>query len=889
MIAMLIRALVILLSSFLLAHSAGAMPRLSVDDNTLIVDADGGSVVAFHYQKKLWLAFWGERDVRVSENVPILETLSVEKGKGFLIDWGEKPYIIGALGKTAPTFMLLDEGIYIDSLPVMLLSSAEKNIHIAAFAGKNRIGEPLQRIGFKSGFAGMYQPIISGRITDQFLTFDRFDRSEKRILVPVVEPEPVLPTASFERAYEEMRAVRKIVEKKEQEGADAAKRPLRHLIQTTWDDVAPEARFEDDLPEATTELQQRALAVLLQEIPHDVDSRSNAAEKVSIFDVLDDSVSFPSMGEDDLENFVNFKYELYEELGHAVDMKQQDKYRRLLAQLHLAYGRAHEALMVLSRGAVNENGVLQDQKSRLVAGAANAFLGRETAAEKNLMTLVGRQDVGVDAALWQAVVHGLKKEDDAALVLFEEHISAAQTYPQPLLEYIYLSYARALLRYERLSDVKRVLQELSTYMPAEKLSGEGILILAKAHMIAREDALAENLLAQAAASPRKSIALRAQYEFVALLLKRGDLGINQAITHLENLRYLWRGDDIEENILMKLGRIYLLRGEQRKGLERLKEHGVYYPQTENSEIAASLMVDSFTRLYLEDDFLTQHNPLQILGIYYDFRELTPPGKKGDALIAEVSRRLKNLNLFERAAELLHYQLEYRVKNPQNRAAMGAEIALIYLLNDAYEDGLSILQKTQVDEVSAEILSQRRLINAELLMGLKRFEEARALLLPEKTHISQVLRAEIDWRQGAYDQVIDHLHPLFVERNMADSLWGSDEKVSFTQLAIAYNMTNRLRELEHLLRRYDEEISADQNLRNISEFLAVDRGAERAMDQNIDAATAQDNVWPKVTQAMDHYNQFTGFYQEFKRKRGQERDDKALFNRRMRQISAPPRL
>lgn len=632
----------------------------------------------------------------------------------------------------------------------------------------------------------------------------------------------------------------------------------------------------DHIDEDALREKQRSLGVTIE--------RDTFLNTVELIDVAEDDALFKMYGDGTHAAYQQFYKRFLEALANVRDRNKKDLYRLALSKLNLAYKRPFEAMMILDNMPKDEKtGLPLNDAARLMMAVANLTINRPEDALYYMKK--DTPDFPEDYAIWNAVYLESKDEDIKAADTFEKHLTHMSSYPLHLMTEAYMSYARVLLRLERLSDLKILMQNLATKDTRGQLPAEAMLLLARGYILERNDELAEALLAQAAASEDPNIAFMAQYEFVDFLLKKGDLGVNQAISHLENLRYLWRGGKVESDILRKLGRMYIYKGRQREGFKRLKQHNIYFPNREKSvEVATDLMTNTFSSLYFDEELKTEHDLVELLGIYYDYRELTPPGDKGDVLISAISERLRALELFERAIVLMEDQLEYRAKTDEDKGRIGMILADLYYQNRQNKEALNTLNRTESPNISKEVQSERDMIQARIFMNMRKYNDALRVLSHLDHPKAKDLVGRISWIQEVYPQVISYLQPIYDKPELLPAEWGSEERVSLMELAVAYNMTGRLRDLESLKNRYKSQIKGDENMSNIFDFLMMDQGSAVVL-----VPEEKDTVWTKLTDSMNKYHTFVDFYKEFRDKRLESREDKELFNRRMRQISAPARL
>jgi len=210
-------------------------------------------------------------------------------------------------------------------------------------------------------------------------------------------------------------------------------------------------------------------------------------------------------------------------------------------------------------------------------------------------------------------------------------------------------------------------------------------------------------------------------------------------------------------LLRQLGELYLAKNDYRKGLSTLRTAGTYYPDGDQVKQIAKLMSDSFRKLHLEGvaDSLP---PLKALALYDDFRELTPAGPEGDLMIQRLADRLVSVDLLDRAAGLLSHQVRYRLKG-EERARVGAKLALVMLLDQNPQGALSALRNSFEPNLPFDLEDDRRRIRAKATMELGRFEDAIALLAGDVSRDADLLRANIYWTTKDYAEAAKVLQRL----------------------------------------------------------------------------------------------------------------------------------
>src|SRR5208283_4045916 len=100
---------------------------------------------------------------------------------------------------------------------------------------------------------------------------------------------------------------------------------------------------------------------------------------------------------------------------------------------------------------------------------------------------------------------------------------------------------------------------------------------------------------------------------------------------LDKLRFSWREQSFEFNLLLRYAELQNESGDYASALRALRSLINYYPEDRDTPKAVKLMSDIFNRLYLEGQADTMP-PVSAIGLYDEFRDLTPTGAQGDEMI-----------------------------------------------------------------------------------------------------------------------------------------------------------------------------------------------------------------------------------------------------------------
>ncbi len=141
-------------------------------------------------------------------------------------------------------------------------------------------------------------------------------------------------------------------------------------------------------------------------------------------------------------------------------------------------------------------------------------------------------------------------------------------------------------------------------------------------------------------------------------------------------------------------------------------------------------------------------PIEALGLFYDYRDLTPIGRRGDEMIRRLADRLVSVDLLDQAAELLQHQVDHRLQGAA-RAQVATRLAVIYLMNRKPRPrARRRLQTTRTAELSNELRDQRLLLEARALSDTGRHDLALELIANINSHEAIRLRSDILWAAQA---------------------------------------------------------------------------------------------------------------------------------------------
>ena len=460
----------------------------------------------------------------------------------------------------------------------------------------------------------------------------------------------------------------------------------------------------------------------------------------------------------DLLSFTETKQALQYEVAFAKNARTKKQSHRNLAQFFFANGFEAETLGVLHEMVRGEPEYATEPEYLVMHGAASWLMGRMEDARTDLYH--PNLDPYDEATFWRAaVVAGEGNLPDAAYELRKTG-PITQPYPKSIKMPTATLVAAAAVELGDVRQATQYLEVLSVDNPTPAQLDQIKYVSGKLKELGGDfDGAISDWEAVMDGRHRPSRA-KAAVARTELLLKRDLFTVADAIEEYEKLRFVWRGDNFEFYLLRRLGSLYLDQKLYRNGLRTLRQAATYFPKNEESNQVTKQMSDAFHLLYLEDgaDILP---PVTAIALYDEFRELTPPGALGDEMIRRLADRLVGVDLLDRAADLLEQQVDFRLSG-QEKARVGARLALIYLLDRKYDKTISALNKTQAPALTDALVTERVLLRAQAHIGLEQPDTSLELLTQEVGKEAELVRAGVYWRAGNWKNASKSLNKVVRE-------------------------------------------------------------------------------------------------------------------------------
>ncbi len=395
----------------------------------------------------------------------------------------------------------------------------------------------------------------------------------------------------------------------------------------------------------------------------------------------------------------------------------------------------------------------------IVRSVANSLMGRPEQALKDLTNpAIGNN---YDSQLWRALAYVRQGKWAEAREKFKNVEFAITSLPIDLQRIVLADAMRASLEVRDYSGASKRSSDLDVVgVPPEMKPAIAVLRGRLAEALGHDkDALDQYRAAMK--SPDRAAAAEAKLREITLRQKRDEISQADALRELETLSVVWRGDGIEVKTLSMLARIYADTGRYAESFAAARTATRLQPNSEAARQCQDAAAALFAQLFLSpkgDDL----PPVDALAMFYEYRELTPIGRRGDEMIRRLADRLVAVDLLDQASELLQYQVDKRLEGAA-RAQVAARLAMVYLTNRKPDRAIAALRTTRIADLSGELRQQRLLLEARAQSDVGRHDLALDIISNIGGREAIRLRSDIYWASRRWREASEQIELYYADR------------------------------------------------------------------------------------------------------------------------------
>jgi tetratricopeptide (TPR) repeat protein len=443
----------------------------------------------------------------------------------------------------------------------------------------------------------------------------------------------------------------------------------------------------------------------------------------------------------------------------AAEPEQRTAARVDLARFYMSRGMYPEAKGALDLALADAKPGFEDPIALIMHSVASSLMGRPDAALKDLANpVIG---TNFDSQMWQALALARLGRWPEAREKFKNTEFAVTSLPIDMQGMVLADAMRASLEVKDFSGAAQRSSDLDVVGVSNEIKPSVSVLRGRLAEALGHDKDALDEYKKATDSGDRAAAAEGKLLAIALKQRRNEISPVAMLRELETLSVTWRGDGVEVKTLQMLERIYAENGRFGESFAAARTATKLQPNSEASRQCQDAAAALFAQLFLSqkgDDL----PPVDALGIFYEYRELTPIGRRGDEMIRRLADRLVAVDLLEQASDLLQYQVDKRLEGAA-RAQVAARLAMVYLTNRKPDRAITALRSTRIADLSGELRQQRLLLEARAQSDVGRHDLALDIISNFGGREAIRLRSDIYWAARRWREASEQIELYYADR------------------------------------------------------------------------------------------------------------------------------
>lgn len=529
--------------------------------------------------------------------------------------------------------------------------------------------------------------------------------------------------------------------------------------------------------------------------PAVVDAGGRKREEPRLFD-------FPNWRQGGITKLYRNARELENKIAAADTPQDRNALLMRLALLYFANNFGHEALGVLRIVEDETPDMAKNPNFIALRGAAQAMAGHYAEAIQDL-SLPAIQQHG-EVSLWMGYAAAASEQWHKANRSFPPDNTLLLQYPEDIAVPFTLYMAESALRLGKTDTAAALLASLDSMQEGFGPSSRAALNYLKGEA-ARQNgdaATAIRLWKPVASGIDRLYHTKASLALTNLRLAEKQITVKKAIEDVDSLRFAWRGDGLEVQILQNLGQLKIQDNKYLSGLEDLRAAAALADSLlDDSEPIRANIARAFSDLFVGGK-ARDLQPLEAVSIYNSFQEYMPPGEEGAVAALGFADSLIGIDLLEKAEALLETQLKSGYVPEAKLPATQNKLAAVYLLDSAPEKALATLDAAGAgyDDIAAE----RVLLRARALSQMGKTEEAIDALSASATRQARKLKADVLWRARRWRDAAETIESMLP---VPGKTLTEEDAQMVVNAAVGYKLAGDGPRVADLKTRYGQEMDS----------------------------------------------------------------------------------
>lgn len=521
---------------------------------------------------------------------------------------------------------------------------------------------------------------------------------------------------------------------------------------------------------------------------------SNKEDRIKEKEIVFDGVSILPSSKNLDENFLKSYMEALEMLHESNGILEEYQNQINLAKLYFLHGMYHESLGVLNVASMNYPEYFnRDLPAYFLTGVNATLMGRYSAANtiyKAIVAQMSGNPIPGEIAMWIAY-NDLQAGQSSKELNVASNAKLIKNYHDDL--YYKIVFAGMESSIEK-GDFKAFEQISKSLRQTEESEKRDALMIYKGRyyeMIGNHTAA---LRVYKEVLMHQNITQKNNFYARFLIAKqylRNPKYFDDAMNQLYDLRYQWRGDKLEYDLLLTIA-------QSLRNIDNVAAIRMYKYILDNINHKNDLYVKSeITRLYrlIFTQNINQLKDFDVVALFNDFKEYVGVDDFSAKANMIVIERLINLDLVDYALSLWHNESQMST-DVNAKTAVANKLIDGLLAHNNPTEALKVMDKTDQDNLLYADYIKRMMMRAIAYDKLGEYKKAIEYLPLNKDEPEQMkVRADISFKNNIWSECIKSLECLDISQL---------GRTNILKLAISYIALNKNHNLAELLLKVEDE-------------------------------------------------------------------------------------
>jgi hypothetical protein len=283
---------------------------------------------------------------------------------------------------------------------------------------------------------------------------------------------------------------------------------------------------------------------------------------------------------------------------------------------------------------------------------------------------------------------------------------------------------------------------------------------------------------------------RCRFHLLQMKLKNNSIKLVEAITEMQKLTTIWRGDSLEIEMQQFLAELYLQNKESNNALETWRMIVDSFPNSPEA-LKLSGRISTLITEMITGAKEVNLTPYQSVSLYYRFQDYIPYGELGDELVLRIAHNLISLDLLEQAEKLLSHQVSNRLMGTRKEEVINL-LAYILLRNQKYNDVIDVISwGDKYEHLPNYIAKRRKYIHARALVALENEKRAIEILDGDYSPEADEILQDIFWKAQRWEDFNKVSEPYVYRLRKSQEILTEAQARQIAKQSISYIMLGEI--------------------------------------------------------------------------------------------------